>query len=217
MACSCCTFGVTADQQFTREKVARELRRYRRKGPGRTARLLRDGLAAARLTTGTLLDVGAGVGALTFELLDQGMTRGTVVEASAAYLAAASEEAARRGRSAIVQFMHGDYVTLGPQAPEATVVTLDRVVCCYPLFEPLLEQAGRHAKRSVAFSYPRDRWFVRMGIWFENAMRRLRGNPFRTFLHPPTQMQQVLGRRGFDLVSRRHTSAWAADVFVRRS
>jgi magnesium-protoporphyrin O-methyltransferase len=215
VACSCCAFGDTADRQFTREKVAKELQRYRHKGLGRTARLLRDGLAAARLTTGTLLDVGAGVGGLTLALLDQGMTRATVVEASAAYLAAASDEAARRGRSAIVQFMPGDYVTIGPQVPGATVVTLDRVVCCYPSFEPLLEQASRHAHGSVALSYPRDRWFVRLGLRVENLLRRLKGNPFRTVLHPPAQMQQVLERCGFELVSRSLTPSWAADVFVR--
>ncbi len=217
MACSCCAFDHTVDQQFTRAKVAKELRRFRRKGLGRTARLLCDGLTAARLTTGTLLDVGAGLGALTFALLDEGMTRGTVVEASAAYLAAASEETTRRGRSADVHFLHGDYVALGPQVPGATVVTLDRVVCCYPLFEPLLEQAGRHAEVAIALSYPRDRWFVRLGLWFENLMRRARGNGFRTFLHAPPAMQQVLERGGFELVSRRHTPAWAADVFVRHS
>lgn len=217
MACSCCAFDHTVDRQFSREKVAKEVQRYRMKGLGRTARLLRDGLVAARLTTGTLLDVGAGVGALTFALLDDGMTRGTVVEASAAYLAAASEETTRRGRSAVVHLLHGDYVAIGSQVPAATVVTLDRVVCCYPLFEPLLEQAARHAEAGIAFSYPRDRWFVRLGLWLENLMRRLRGNGFRTFLHPPAAMQQVLEQGGFELVSRRHTPTWAADVFARHS
>jgi magnesium-protoporphyrin O-methyltransferase len=217
MACSCCAFDHTVDQQFTREKVTKELQRYRRKGLGRTARLLRDGLAEARVTTGTLLDVGAGVGALTFALLDEGMTQGTVIEASAAYLAAAAEETTRRGRSAVVHFVQGDYVAIGPQVPGATVVTLDRVVCCYPLFEPLLEQAARHGEVAIAVSYPRDRWFVRRGLWLENLMRRARGNGFRTFLHSPPRMQQVLERAGFELASRRYTPAWAADVFVRHS
>ena len=217
MACSCCTFDVTADQQFTREKVAKELQRYRRKGLGRTARLLRDGLAAARLTSGTFIDVGAGVAGLTLALLDQGMTQGTVVEASAAYLAAASEETARRGRSAFVQFMQGDYVTVGPHVPMATVVTLDRVVCCYPFCEPLVQQAAQHADRAVALSYPRDRWYVRMAMWLENAMRRRRGNPFRTFVHPPAQIQQLLEQAGFELATRQRTLTWSADVFVRRS
>ena len=217
MSCSCCAFDYTVDQQFTREKVAKELQRYRREGLGRTARLLRDGLAAAHLTSGTLLDVGAGVGALTFALLDDGMTRGTVVEASAAYLAAASEEATRRGLSPAVHFLHGDYVAIGPQMQAATVVTLDRVVCCYPLFEPLLRQAVRHAQAAIALSYPRDRWFVRLGLWFENLVRRAKGNGFRTFLHDPSEMQQLLERGGFELLGRRSTAMWAADVFVRHS
>lgn len=217
MACFCGTFGETADRHFSREKVAKELERYRRRGLGPTGRLLRDGLAGARLMGGSVLDVGAGVGGLMLDLLDRGMARGTVVEASAAYIAAASEEAGRRGRSAVVQLLHGDYVALAPYIPGATVVTLDRVVCCYPAFEPLLEQAARHAAGAVAFSYPRDRWFVRAGLWIENLVRKLRGNPFRTFLHDPRAMRRVVERGGFELVSRGRTAAWAADVFVRRT
>jgi hypothetical protein len=36
--------------------------------------------------------------------------------------------------------------------PVATIVTLDRVVCCYPLYDQLLSQAVRHADRGFAFS-----------------------------------------------------------------
>ena len=127
-----------------------------------TTRLLRDGLATAGLATGALLDVGGGLGVLTLDLLDLGMSRAVVVEASSAYLAAASEEAARRGRSTSIQFVHGDFLAVTNQLPRSTVVTLDRVVCCYPFFESLLEQALGHAERGFAFSYPRDRWYVRV-------------------------------------------------------
>ena len=47
MPCSCCSFADTADQQFTENKVAKELRRYRYKGVGATTRLPRDGIARA--------------------------------------------------------------------------------------------------------------------------------------------------------------------------
>ena len=90
MTCSCCAFGDTADQHFTAEKVAKELRQYRRKGPRPTTRGLRDGLATAGLNQGTLLDIGGGLGILSLELLDAGMSRAVVVDASSAYLAAAS-------------------------------------------------------------------------------------------------------------------------------
>jgi hypothetical protein len=62
MAC-CCDFTDTVDQQFTNKKAAKELERYRRKGVGSTTRLLLDGISHAGVTDGTLLDVGAGVGA----------------------------------------------------------------------------------------------------------------------------------------------------------
>lgn len=72
MACSCGDFTSAADRQFTEAKAAKELKAYRRGRIGPTTRRLRDGLAEAGLAHGTLLDIGGGVGALTFELLDRG-------------------------------------------------------------------------------------------------------------------------------------------------
>jgi len=217
MACSCSSFCDTAGQQFTPDKAAKELHRYRRKGIGPTTRLLRDGLAKAGLIEGMLLDIGAGFGALTFELLDRGITNAVMVDASSAYLAAGAEEAARRGRTESVQFVHGDFLTVAAQLPRAAVVTLDRVICCYPSYESLLEKALQSAEHGFAVSYPRDRWYVRAGVWFENTMRRRRANPFRTFVHSPSEMERLIERAGFALASRRQTVAWSADVFVKRS
>jgi SAM-dependent methyltransferase len=216
MACSCCSFCDTAGQQFTPEKAAKELDRYRQKGIDPRTRLLRDGLAKAGLIEGTLLDIGAGIGALTFELLDLGIASAVVVDASSAYLAAGATEAARRGRTGSVKFVHGDFLSVGAQLPRVAVVTFDRVICCYPFFEPFLEKALQSAERGFAFSYPRDRWYVRAGVWFENTMRRRRANPFRTFVHSPSEMQRLVERAGFVLANRRRTVAWSADVFVKR-
>jgi magnesium-protoporphyrin O-methyltransferase len=207
MACSCCSFCDTAGQQFTPEKAAKELQRYRHKGSDPTTRLLRDGLAKAGLIKGTLLDIGAGFGALTFELLDRGITSAVMVDASSAYLKAGAEEAARRGRTGSVRLVHGDFLNVAAQFPRVGVVTLDRVVCCYPFYEPLLEKALESAERGFAFSYPRDRWYVRAGVWFENTMRRRQANPFRTFVHSPSAMEQLIERAGFALASRRQTVA----------
>ena len=88
-------------------------------------------------------------------------------------------------------------------------------VCCYPLYEPLLRRALQLARTGFAMSYPRDRWFVRAGMWLENALRRRRGNPFRTFVHPPSEMMRIIEGAGFRLASRRRTPSWSCDVFVR--
>jgi 16S rRNA G966 N2-methylase RsmD len=215
MPCSCCAFLDSAERQFTGKKAASEIARYRQKGPGPTTRLLRDGLVNAGSVGGTVLDIGGGVGALSFELLDRGVTRAVIVDASRAYLAAASEEAERRGRAAMTSVVPGDFVEISEQLSSADLVTLDRVVCCYPRYEPLLREALKHAVRRFAYSYPRNRWFVRLWVRMDNARRRWRSNPFRTFVHPPLQMQRIVEVAGFKLASRHCTLAWSADVFVK--
>ena len=112
--------------------------------------------------------------------------------------------------------MRGDFIRVSDQLTSADVVTLDRVVCCYPFYEPLLEQALQHAERGFAFSYPRDRWYVRINVWFENALRRWRTNPFRMFVHSPSLMEILVKRAGFELVSRHRTLMSSAVVFRKR-
>ena len=89
---SCCQCqGI---QMLFGERVARrDLRRYRRKGPIRTTRILIDALQAEDIVGATLLDIGGGVGAVSNELLSAGAARATVVDASPAYLHAAQMEA----------------------------------------------------------------------------------------------------------------------------
>ena len=215
MSVCCSTYGNVAGAHFDEKIAKRDLESYRKKGPGTTARLLRDLLVGIGAVRGVLLDVGSGVGGLSFELLDRGAERVIAVDASPAYLAAAAQEATRRDRLGVVEFMHGDFVEVGPQIPLATFVTLDRVICCYPLFEPLLNEALRHAEHAFAYSYPRDLWYVHWAIGFENAVRRLKGNPFRAFVHPVDRMTQAIERAGFHLAGRRQTWQWSADIWVR--
>ena len=154
MSACCSTYGNVAGAHFDEKIAKRDLESYRKKGPGPTARLLRDLLVATGTVGGVLLDVGSGVGGLSFELLERGVERAVAVDASAAYLAAATQEATRRNRLRAVDFVHGDFVDVGTQIPPATVVTLDRVVCCYPAFEPLLNESPTSVDRWPACREP---------------------------------------------------------------
>lgn len=212
----CCTpFEHVADEQFNRKKAAAELKRYRDHGPGATTRLLEDGIARTRDVGGTLLDIGSGTGALAFELLKQGIVRVIGVDASSAFVEAAREEAERQGRAREVAFVHADFVSIASGLPSASIVTLDRVVCCYPAYGPLLTAAVQHADRCLGLSYPRDTWYVRAGMLLENGLRWLTLNSFRTFVHPSDKMEHLIRRAGFTLASRRETWTWAVDVYTR--
>jgi SAM-dependent methyltransferase len=213
--CCCSPFECAATQQFNQKKVAQELRRYRQKGPGATTRLLVDGIVHAAPITGTVLDIGSGVGGLTFALLEHGASDAVAVDASGAYVDAARDEASRRRHADAIRFVHADFVAAAPQLPSASIVTLDRVVCCYQSCAPLLEAAVAHTERCLALSYPRDAWYVRAVMGLENGQRRLAQNPFRTFVHPTAMIDGIISRAGFRLSSRRESWVWSADVYVR--
>jgi SAM-dependent methyltransferase len=215
MSACCSAFECAADHQFTEKKAGEELKRYRTKGPGPTTRLLQEGLAQAGTLSGTLLDIGSGIGSLTFGLLERGVTRAVAVDASSAYHSAARQEAERLGRGEVVRFVHADFVSVASELPAATLVTLDRVVCCYPSYEALLNAALRHAELCLALSYPRDVWYVRLGVMLENAQRRLTKNPFRTFVHPAARMEELIRSAGFERSTRRATWMWSVDVYTR--
>jgi magnesium-protoporphyrin O-methyltransferase len=113
--------------------------------------------------------------------------------------------------------LRGDLLDAIRHVERADVVTMDRVVCCYPLYAELLREALQRATRTFAFSYPRDRWYVRAAVWVENAARRRRTSGFRTFVHPQGSMHALIEHAGFERVAHAQTIAWAADVFARRA
>jgi len=85
MSCTqCCGIAQECDAATARKS----LRRYRRRGPDRTTRLLIDGIRATldgrAPHEATLLDVGAGVGVIHHELVGSLVERAVHVDASAA-------------------------------------------------------------------------------------------------------------------------------------
>ena len=214
---SCCSgFCTSVSHKFTPRVAEGDLRRYRRKGPIPTTRMLRD---LVRQAGGgqTVLDVGAVVGALSFELLGGGFQRATAIDASPAYVAASRREAERRGLRDRFMPLEGDFVTLAGTLPSADVVVLDRVVCCYPALEPLLDAAFAHSQRLVGLSYPRDRWYVRLVVRVQNALRRLSRNPFYTYVHSVPAMEALAARHGFRRVAETGSFVWSVVLYGRNA
>lgn len=215
MPCCCSSVGAAAERQFSEKRATKDVVEYRAQGPGKTTRLILEGLAKAGATHGRLLDIGAGIGALTFELLERGLTSAIGVDLSSAHVATASKEASRRGRSDSTQFVQGDFLDVAGQLPSADIVTLDRVVCCYPEYERFLEESLRHTDRYFAYSYPKDLWYIRTWVGLENLGRQITRNTFRSFVHSVSAMENVIHRSGFKRISRASTPAWCADVYAR--
>jgi len=210
---TCCTRYCAAEIQFGSDRAERDLQRYRRRGADGITRILLTELRRWPLQGKELLDIGGGIGVVGWELGDQGLARTVLVEASPAYLEVAQREAERRSASQPAKFILGDFTLVADTLPEADVVTLDRVVCCYADAEALLRAAATRTQQLLAFTYPRDRWYVRVITAFQNLMRRMKGNAFRTFVHTPHRMSSVLERAGFVRAATRGTLFWSFDLY----
>src|SRR6185503_20728089 len=153
---SCGCQGV--DKVFGDRTAEHDLRRYRKRGPAKSTRILLEQLMEEGVGGATVLDVGGGVGAVQQELLAAGAERATTVEASPAYVRAARAEAGRRGTLDRVEYVEGDFVAMADGVGPADIVTLDRVVCCYPDMEALVGRSADRARRLYGLVYPRDTW-----------------------------------------------------------
>ena len=143
MSCSHC---VGIEREFDKKTAAKDLKRYRKKGPSKTTQMLLSALKANEISGNTLLDIGGGVGTIQHELIKAGIQEATGVDAASAYLEAVKEEAERLGHTDHMRFIYGDFVDKADQIPPADIVTLDRVICCYPDMDNLVRLSLERAK-----------------------------------------------------------------------
>ncbi len=214
MTCgSCCTSKT--DAFFATRTARRDARRYQRKGPTGTTKTLLEGLAQVNAGGATMLDIGGGVGALHHELLEGRFDRAVHVDAANAYLEVARLEAATRGHADRVEFRFGDVAECREEIPVTDLVTMDRVVCCYPDEILLLSVASSKARRWLALSYPRNRLLLRLGTGVVNLYERVFGNDFRVFIRPEEHIMAEVVRHGFVSRFERQSLFWQVSVFER--
>lgn len=203
------------EMMFNQKSAVRELKQYRRKGPHRTTQMLIDALKTEGIEGMTLLDIGGGVGAIQHELLRAGVSSATSVDASAAYLEAAKEEAERQGHAGRVSYYHGNFIQLAPDITPANVVTLDRVICCYHDMHALVGLSSARARDLYGLVYPRDTWWMKIWVVIENLVYWLVRNPFRSFVHPTEQVDAVVRSSGLRRRLYRKTFMWQVVVYAR--
>jgi 2-polyprenyl-3-methyl-5-hydroxy-6-metoxy-1,4-benzoquinol methylase len=204
------------DTVFSEKRAKADLKRYRKKGPDKTTRMLIEALKSFGVRQKTLLDIGGGVGVIDHELIASGVESAVHVEASEASVKAAADEALRRGHQARMTFLRGDFVALSGDIAPADIVTLDRVICCYANMEQLVSTSAARARQLYGVVVPRERTLtnlMRAGI---NLVFRIIRNPFRFYVHPLRDIDGLLQRTGFALQSVKVTLIWRVAVYEKR-
>lgn len=212
MPCNCCEME---NNTFGEDRAKIDLRTYHKRGPANQTKLILEAIRSLGLKGVTLLDIGGGIGAIHHELLKDVAGNAIHVDASSAYLKEARKETERRSHAERVRFIHGDFTDVAHDLPDADVVTLDRVVCCYPDFQSLLKAAAGHGRKAVALTYPREIWYMRIALTLLNFIQRLRQDPFRVFIHPVSEMEALFRMQGFAKTSIRRLFIWEMALYQK--
>lgn len=209
-----CHADCALERHFGHQKARDQLADYRSGGPDPLTRIALALLRGQPIDGVRLLDVGGGIGVLGRELLRGPVTAVTIVEESSAYLSVARDQAERDGTLARWRFVQGDFVECAADAGPADLATLHRVVCCYPDYEALLDTVAATGARWVLLSYPRERWYVRAALWLEDLANRVRGDPFRSRVHPEKGIARRMHAGGYRRVSDVVTWFWRVEVYA---
>lgn len=210
---NCCSHCKDAGKFFNKRTAKRELRSYKRKGPKKTTRLLLNEIRKKDLSGKSLLDIGGGIGSITFELIEQGIETSVHIDASSPYLELSLNEAERRGLKDRVRHIHGDFTEISNKTDMADIVTLDRVICCYPDMEKLVDKSTEKAAWYFGVVYPRERWLTRLGMKAGNFWFQIRGSDFRTYLHSPSDIDSRIQRNGFHKIFHKQTLIWEVALY----
>jgi magnesium-protoporphyrin O-methyltransferase len=200
---------------FDRATAEADLRRYRRHGPDRTTRLLLEMIRARGIRDASVLDIGGGIGVVDHELLQDGAGRAVLVDASASSLDAALDEGRRRSHLDRLELVNGDFVTRASAIEPADVVTLDRVVCCYPDMLSLVRLSASRTRALYGLVLPRDRIIIRWGLRLMNVWFRIRGLTYRSFAHPNECVDALVLEEGLRPRSEEHTFFWRVVLYER--
>lgn len=183
-----------------------------------TARLAGE-LERSGLDGRSVLEVGSGRGGLLVDLLRRGASRATGIDLSPGAVAAAERlaDAVGVGDQCAVRIGNGAEGGL----PEHDVVVLDRVICCYPDATALLGNTAPAARSTYAFVVPASRGLrglmARVALGAENAIRVVRRDSFRAFVHDVDALDRTLSAEGFALRAHSLRRLWELRIYTRTS
>jgi magnesium-protoporphyrin O-methyltransferase len=215
MACTnkCCA---AFEDAFDADYAEGDLKDYLKNGPSKsTSTLLRAVQSLIDVRDATVLDIGGGVGAVQLALLHAGAGSAFDVDGSPAYIAVAKREAARQGYADRTSFLHGDFTQVADQVHSADIVTLDRVICCYPDMHALVGAAAQKTRKVLGLVWPREAWWVHAGFALFNLFERFSKYPLIQTLHAQRDVDAVASAHGLVMKHAQNAGLWQVRVYAR--
>lgn len=211
---SCCQCqGI--EKEFNNKYATKNFKSYNKKGPFKLTKKLISAIEEIGVKGKTLLDIGAGVGAIQLELFKSGLKQSTDVDASSAFLDKAKQLAEINGLEKSIEFLHGDFSDLEDKIKEADIVTLDKVICCYDDMESLVKLSAAKAKSLYGVIYPRDNWLAKLSFSFSNIYLWITRSPMRVFVHNNVTVNSIITESGLKLKEHFTGYIWQVSLYSK--
>lgn len=210
-----CIHCLDSDKFFDAKGALKELRHYYKKGPTGTAKALLEALSKLNKEDKTLLDIGGGIGVLQWEFLKQGAKSTTDIDASVGYLDLVGSLAKEYKYESQTTFLVGDFNDFNDQLTSFDFITLDKVVCCYPDYELILNNASQKTDQYLALSFPISNVISRSINLFVRLYFKIKKSEFRTYIHPSKKMKSLIKNAGFEEVHSGISFPWHIKVYKK--
>ncbi|RLD21395.1 MAG: hypothetical protein DRI69_04175 [Bacteroidetes bacterium] len=193
----------------------RDLNDYKTNGPKKSTQALLNVLNTLNLEAMHLLDIGAGIGIVSIELNQSGLSEITHNDISSAYLDVFKNEFGAQFKGIKINSLQGDFVEVSDEIKSADIVVLDKSICCYPHYRELVHASIRKANTWYAYVIPRDKWWVRFVHYFGELRKSIKGDTFKSFVYPTDKIEQIVLDHGFAKHTQVHQREWLIAVFKK--
>ena len=216
MSCCCVSSeAIRGTNKFFSKQAKSYVRKFHKRGLAKEQRYLLEGILLSPIAGRTVLEIGCGVGALQLTLLKYGALSALGVDISEGMIEAAEELSRELGFTKQTLYRIGDFVRVNEEIPDADIVILDKVVCCYADIVELLKKSCGKSRSILALSYPRPKAFVKLMFLVPILLRKLLKWPFHPYWHDWSRMVQKIEEAGFEQVYERETIVWTVRVFEK--
>lgn len=199
---------------FDKKTANKQYKRYLKKGPSRVTKKIISQLDRNERGE-TLIDIGGGIGAIQWWFLGNGGDKCYSVDASTGYSSLAKEHAEKNKLDSNTHFIIGDFTDNATDLPTVDHVTLDKVICCYPDYQAILNKACDKSSKTITLSYPMDGIIADSIRFFGVLVMRLKSNPFKPFVHRAASIRELLSERGFELKEKELSFPWHIQTYIK--
>ncbi len=206
------------------DKIAREFdedacdfcNRYKSTGLSRSSKKLLEFIHEEGVHGRSVADLGCGAGGFSIELLKDGAESSVGFDLSPNMIQSASQLAQASGLESRARFQVGNAATV--EIPSSDIVVMDKILCCFSDWKPLLKNAMATGGSIIGFIVPRDEGIAkpcfRLGVHIVNFFQKRRGR-ILFYLHPLRLVDETLRDSGFIRRKKQGSRFWLIFLYSR--